>query len=214
MDDPVAASRPKTRTAHTTSTSTTASPAAGRTTTTRSSPRSAKTGGRRRSTSRSATSCRSSDRRQRPHRRPCRPDSRPLHQADLAHRRLSQFKLYDTSLARAIAKCGTRCDGPAGRWCRQDRLEKYIADNSCRGPPPTSLPLEAGVVDEDTYVEQGRDLERAYSLAGDQLHPRHAPDGHGAGDGRLPVHRRGLAPVLGPRDTDRRPTASRTRATT
>jgi 2',3'-cyclic-nucleotide 2'-phosphodiesterase (5'-nucleotidase family)/predicted AlkP superfamily phosphohydrolase/phosphomutase len=77
----------------------------------------------------------------------------------------TQFKLYDTSLARAIAKCGTACAGlPAGA-AGEDRLEKYIADNL----PPWSAgdfsPLEAGVIDEDTYVEQGRDLERTYSLA-------------------------------------------------
>ena len=49
---------------------------------------------------------------------------------------------------------------------------------------------------------------------GHQLHPRHPPAGHRPGDGRLPVHRRGLAPV--PRARSRRPTrtATRTRATT
>jgi hypothetical protein len=78
---------------------------------------------------------------------------------------LSNFKLYDTSLARAIAKCGTPCNGLPAGGAGEDRLEKYIADNL----PPWSAgdfsPLEAGVIDEDTYVEQGRDLERTYSLA-------------------------------------------------
>ncbi len=77
----------------------------------------------------------------------------------------TQFKLYATSLARAIARCGTPCAGLPAGGAGEDRLEKYIADNL----PPWSAadfsPLEAGVIDEDTYVEQGRDLERTYSLA-------------------------------------------------
>ena len=39
--------------------------------------------------------------------------------------------------------------------------------------------------------------------AGDQLHPRHPAARHRSGDGRLPVHRRGLAPVHGPRHAER-----------
>ena len=75
----------------------------------------------------------------------------------------SQFKLYLTSLTRAIARCGTPCDGlPAGA-AGEDRLEKYIADNLLPWAAGDFAPLEAGVIDEDTYVEQGRDLERAYS---------------------------------------------------
>ena len=46
----------------------------------------------------------------------------------------------------------------------EDRLEKYIADNLLPWAAGDFAPLEAGVIDEDTYVEQGRDLERAYSL--------------------------------------------------
>src|SRR6185312_16824364 len=42
---------------------------------------------------------------------------------------LSQFKLYDTSLARAIAKCGAPCNGLPAGGAGEDRLEKYIADN-------------------------------------------------------------------------------------
>jgi 2',3'-cyclic-nucleotide 2'-phosphodiesterase (5'-nucleotidase family)/predicted AlkP superfamily phosphohydrolase/phosphomutase len=76
----------------------------------------------------------------------------------------SQFKLYDTSLARAIAKCGTACANlPAGGQ-GEDRLEKYIADNLLPWAAADFAPEEAGVVDEDTYIQQGRDLERAYSL--------------------------------------------------
>jgi hypothetical protein len=77
---------------------------------------------------------------------------------------LSNFKLYDTSLARAIAKCGTPCDSLPAGGPGEDRLEKYIADNLLPWAAADFAPLEGGVVDEDTYVEQGRDLERAYSL--------------------------------------------------
>jgi len=77
---------------------------------------------------------------------------------------LSNFKLYDTSLARAIAKCGTPCAGLPAGGAGEDRLEKYIADNLLPWAAADFAPEEAGVVDEDTYVQQGRDLERAYSL--------------------------------------------------
>ena len=77
---------------------------------------------------------------------------------------LSNFKLYDTSLARAIAKCGTPCNGLPAGGPGEDRLEKYIADNLLPWAAADFAPLEGGVVDEDTYIEQGRDLERAYSL--------------------------------------------------
>src|SRR5215212_9824714 len=76
----------------------------------------------------------------------------------------SQFKLYDTSLARAIAKCGTPCAGLPAGGAGEDRLEKYIADNLLPWAAADFAPEEAGVVDEDTYIQQGRDLERAYSL--------------------------------------------------
>jgi 2',3'-cyclic-nucleotide 2'-phosphodiesterase (5'-nucleotidase family)/predicted AlkP superfamily phosphohydrolase/phosphomutase len=76
----------------------------------------------------------------------------------------TQFKLYDTSLARAIATCGAVCNGLPAGGAGEDRLEKYIADNLLPWAAADFAPEEAGVVDEDTYVEQGRDLERAYSL--------------------------------------------------
>jgi 2',3'-cyclic-nucleotide 2'-phosphodiesterase (5'-nucleotidase family) len=76
----------------------------------------------------------------------------------------SQFKLYDTSLARAIAKCGTPCNSLPAGGAGEDRLEKYIADNLLPWAAADFAPEEAGVVDEDTYIQQGRDLERAYSL--------------------------------------------------
>jgi 2',3'-cyclic-nucleotide 2'-phosphodiesterase (5'-nucleotidase family)/predicted AlkP superfamily phosphohydrolase/phosphomutase len=77
---------------------------------------------------------------------------------------LSNFKLYDTSLARAIARCGAPCNGLPAGGAGEDRLEKYIADNLLPWAAADFAPLEGGVVDEDTYVQQGRDLERAYSL--------------------------------------------------
>jgi 2',3'-cyclic-nucleotide 2'-phosphodiesterase (5'-nucleotidase family) len=77
---------------------------------------------------------------------------------------LSNFKLYDTSLARAIAKCGSPCSGLPAGGPGEDRLEKYIADNLLPWAAADFAPEEAGVIDEDTYVQQGRDLEREYSL--------------------------------------------------
>ena len=57
---------------------------------------------------------------------------------------LSQFKLYDTSLARAIATCRTQ---PATRLpaggAGEDRLEKYIADNLLPWAAADFAPLEA-----------------------------------------------------------------------
>ena len=79
---------------------------------------------------------------------------------------LSSMKLYFTSVQRAIASCATAACAalPAG-GPGENRLEKYIADNL---PAPTSAdfaPIEARIIDEDTYVEQGRDLEKAYGDA-------------------------------------------------
>ena len=76
----------------------------------------------------------------------------------------SQFKLYDTSLARAIAKCGSPCAGLPAGGPGENSLEKYIADNLLPWVAADFAPEEAGVIDEDTYVQQGRDLERAYAL--------------------------------------------------
>ena len=77
----------------------------------------------------------------------------------------SQFKLYLTSLTRAIARCGAVCNTLPAGGAGEDRLEKYIADNLPPWAAGDFAPLEAAVIDEDTYVEQGRDLERTYSLA-------------------------------------------------
>src|SRR3954465_13677884 len=76
----------------------------------------------------------------------------------------TQFKLYDTSLARAIAKCGTVCTGLPAGGAGEDRLRKKTARTPPPGAAPRLPPEDAAVGDEDTYVQQGRDLERAYSL--------------------------------------------------
>jgi 2',3'-cyclic-nucleotide 2'-phosphodiesterase (5'-nucleotidase family) len=79
---------------------------------------------------------------------------------------LSSFKLYFTSVERVIATCATAaCNAlPAGA-SGENRLEKYIADNLPTAVSADFAPLEARIIDEDTYVEQGRDLEKAYGDA-------------------------------------------------
>jgi 2',3'-cyclic-nucleotide 2'-phosphodiesterase (5'-nucleotidase family)/predicted AlkP superfamily phosphohydrolase/phosphomutase len=82
---------------------------------------------------------------------------------------LSSFKLYFTSVSRVIATCdsspGGPCAGlPAGAP-GEDRLEKYIADNLPTAIDADFAPEEAGIIDEDTYIQQGRDLEKVYGDA-------------------------------------------------
>jgi 2',3'-cyclic-nucleotide 2'-phosphodiesterase (5'-nucleotidase family)/predicted AlkP superfamily phosphohydrolase/phosphomutase len=79
---------------------------------------------------------------------------------------LSSFKLYFTSVERVIATCTTAaCNAlPAGA-AGEDRLEKYIANNLPTYIAADFAPLEARIIDEDTYVEQGRDMEKAYADA-------------------------------------------------
>jgi 2',3'-cyclic-nucleotide 2'-phosphodiesterase (5'-nucleotidase family) len=74
---------------------------------------------------------------------------------------LSTFKLYFTSVARVIATCST----PACAALPGGSLESYIADNLPTVIDADFAPLEARIIDEDTYVQQGRDLERAYGDA-------------------------------------------------
>ena len=57
---------------------------------------------------------------------------------------VSSFKLYFTSVARAIATCA--CD---------PNFESTIVDMFPTSTAADFAPLEAGIVDEDTYVEQG-----------------------------------------------------------
>src|SRR5262249_47373152 len=74
---------------------------------------------------------------------------------------LSAFKLYFTSVDRVIATCGTSACAalPGGT------LENYIADTLPTYVAADFAPLEARIIDEDTYVQQGRDLEKAYGDA-------------------------------------------------
>ncbi len=74
---------------------------------------------------------------------------------------LSKFKLYFTSVDRVIASCGT----PACAALPGGGLENYLADNLPTYVAADFAPLEARIIDEDTYVEQGRDLEAAYGDA-------------------------------------------------
>jgi len=77
---------------------------------------------------------------------------------------LSSFKLYFTSIARLVATCSTpACNALPAGGAGEDRLEKYLADNVPGWQAADFAPLEARVIDEDTYVEQGRDLEKAYA---------------------------------------------------
>ena len=74
---------------------------------------------------------------------------------------LSSFKLYFTSVSRVIATCGAPCAGPPVNGS----LESYLANNFPTFIAADFAPLEARIIDEDTYVQQGRDLERAYGDA-------------------------------------------------
>ncbi|HLO32544.1 MAG TPA: alkaline phosphatase family protein, partial [Anaerolineales bacterium] len=79
---------------------------------------------------------------------------------------LSTFKLYFTSVTRVIATCATAaCNALPAGGAGENRLEKYIADNLPTAIDADFAPEEAGIIDEDTYVQQGRDLEKAYGDA-------------------------------------------------
>lgn len=69
---------------------------------------------------------------------------------------LSSFKLYFTSVERVIATCGI----PACAALPGGNLENYLADTFPTFISADFAPLEARIIDEETYVEQGRDLER------------------------------------------------------
>ncbi len=79
---------------------------------------------------------------------------------------LANFKLYFTSVARAIASCATpACNALPAGGAGEDRLEKYLADNLPEYIAADFAPLEARIIDEDTYVQQGHDLEAIYGDA-------------------------------------------------
>jgi hypothetical protein len=88
-----------------------------------------------------------------------------LIQLDTTGGSISGFKLYFTSLERVIATCGAPCNSLPAGGAGEDRLEKYIADNLPTAVAADFAPEEAGIIDEDTYVQQGRDLESAYGNA-------------------------------------------------
>ncbi|HXJ66913.1 MAG TPA: alkaline phosphatase family protein, partial [Actinomycetota bacterium] len=79
---------------------------------------------------------------------------------------LSDYKIYFTSIARAIATCSTAaCNAlPAGAP-GENKLEKYIADNLPPWSEADFAAEEAGLIDEDTYVQQGRELQIKFSNA-------------------------------------------------
>ena len=70
----------------------------------------------------------------------------------------------DLTRARDRATATRACDALPAGGAGEDRLEKYIADNLLPWAAADFAPREAGVVPEETYIEHGRDLERAYSL--------------------------------------------------
>ena len=79
---------------------------------------------------------------------------------------LSSFKLYFTSVERVIATCSTAaCNALPAGVSGENKLEKFIAENMPTAIAADFAPLEARVIDEDTYVEQGHDLEAAYGDA-------------------------------------------------
>ena len=79
---------------------------------------------------------------------------------------LSSFKLYFTSVERVIASCSTAaCNALPAGGAGENRLEKYLAENLPTAVSADFAPLEARIIDEDTYVQQGRDLEAAYGNA-------------------------------------------------
>src|SRR6266540_3157474 len=79
---------------------------------------------------------------------------------------LSKFKLYFTSVERVIASCATAaCNALPPGGPGEDRLEKHLADDFPTAVSAYFAPLEARIIDEDTYVQQGRDLEKRYGDA-------------------------------------------------
>ena len=97
-------------------------------------------------------------------RNPRRPARGPLHQADFAHAgRIELQAVRDLDRSRR-ATCRTAACTALPHLVGEDPLEAYIANNLLPWSAADFAPEEGGVIDEDTYVQQGRDLERAYSL--------------------------------------------------
>jgi hypothetical protein len=79
---------------------------------------------------------------------------------------LSSFKLYFTSVERVIATCSTAaCNALPAGGAGENKLEKYLAEHFPTYISADFAPLEARIIDEATYVQQGRDLEAAYADA-------------------------------------------------
>ena len=75
---------------------------------------------------------------------------------------LSSFKIYQTSVQRVIATCTTAaCNALSSTG--GTGLENYLADNFPTYTAGDFAPLEARIIDEDTYIEQGKDLHNAYA---------------------------------------------------
>jgi 2',3'-cyclic-nucleotide 2'-phosphodiesterase (5'-nucleotidase family) len=79
---------------------------------------------------------------------------------------LSAFKIYFTSVQRVIATCSTAaCNALPAGGAGENKLEKYLAEHFPTYIAADFAPLEARIIDEETYVEQGLDLHEAYADA-------------------------------------------------
>ncbi len=79
---------------------------------------------------------------------------------------LSRFRLYFTPVARVFATCASdACNALPVGGAGEDRLEKYIADRLPGFIQSDLSPLHAGIIDEDTFVQQGLELEAVYGNA-------------------------------------------------
>jgi hypothetical protein len=79
---------------------------------------------------------------------------------------LTSFRLYFTPVARVLATCATdACHALPPGGTGEDRLEKYIADHLPGYILSDLAPLHAGIIDEDTFVQQGLELEAIYGNA-------------------------------------------------
>ena len=79
---------------------------------------------------------------------------------------LSRFRLYFTPVARVFAVCATAaCNALPPGGAGEDRLEKHIADNQPGYILSDPAPLHAGIIDENTFVQQGLELEAIYGNA-------------------------------------------------
>jgi Type I phosphodiesterase / nucleotide pyrophosphatase len=79
---------------------------------------------------------------------------------------LTTFRLYFTPVARVLATCSTdACNVLPPGAPGEDRLEKHIADNLPGFILSDPEPLQAGIIDEDTFVQQGLELEAIYGNA-------------------------------------------------